>query len=111
MLTSFFSSKLSKIYIKGSLVKPFYVLYPWKTHATQAEFPSSSKREPKTPQRGKKADAKELEALHSEEEGNQLSLLQRGKGSIYLPNSTSSFEFGPKLRLSPKMPPKRKKPP
>ena len=81
------------------------------THATQEEFPSLNKKESKTHQRGKKEDSKEPESLHNEEEGDRPSLLQRGKENTYLPRSTSSFEVGPKLRLSPKKPLKQRKPP
>ena len=63
------------------------------------------------PQRGRKEDSKEPESLHSEEEGDQSSLLQRGKENTYLSRSASSFEVGPTLRLSSKKPPKQRKPP
>ena len=49
------------------------------THATQEEFPSLNKKESKTHQRGRKEDSKEPKSLYSEEEGDQPSLLQRGK--------------------------------
>ena len=81
------------------------------THVTQEEFPSLNKREPKTHPIGRKEDSKESEPLHSEKEGDQPSLLQRGKGNTYFPNSAPSFKVGPELRLSPKMSPKRRKPP
>ena len=70
------------------------------THVTQEEYPSPNMREPKTHQRGKKEISKKPEPLHSEEEDDQLSLLQRGKGNIYFPNSAPSFESSPELRLS-----------
>ena len=75
MLTSSFPSTLSKIYIKGPLTRPFYELYLWRTHATQEEFLSFSRRESKTPQREKKVDAKEPVTLYSEEECDRLFLL------------------------------------
>ena len=111
MLTCSFPSTLSKIHIKGLFVKPFYELYPQMTHATQEGFPSLNRREPKTHQRGRKEDSKEPEPLHSEEEGDQPSLLQRGKENTYLPNSAPSFKVDLELRLSPKMPCKQRKPP
>ena len=106
-----FPSTLSKIYIKGLFAKPFYELYPQKTHATQKEFPLLNRGEPKTHQRGRKEDSKEPEPLHSEKEGDLPSLLQRDKENTYLSNNAPSFEVGLKLKLSPKKPPKRRKPP
>ena len=49
-----FPSKLSKIYIRGPLAKPFYELYPQTILATQKKFPSLNKKESKTPQKGEK---------------------------------------------------------
>lgn len=47
-----------------------------KYHATQEELPYPSKREPKTPQIGKKkANANELATLHNEEEHDRPFLL------------------------------------
>ena len=98
-------------YTRGSFAKHFYELYPQTTHDTQEEFPSLNKKEFKTHQRERKEDSKAPESLHSEEEGDQLSLLQRGKKNTYLPKSVPSFEVGPELRLSPKKPLKQRKPP
>ena len=98
-LSNFFPSTLSKIYIKRPLAKPFYEFCPQTTHAIQTEFPSLNKRESKTHQRGTKEDSKEPESLHSEEEGDLLSLLQIGIRNIYLPRRIPSCEVGPKLTL------------
>ena len=111
MLTYSFPSILSKINIKGSFAKPFYELSPQMTHVTQEEFPSLNKKKSKTHQRGRKEDSKKPESLHKQEEGDPLSLLQRGIENTYLPKSAPSFDIGPKLRLSPKKPPKQRKPP
>ena len=109
-LTNSFHFILSKIYTRGSFAKPFYKLYPQMTHATQGEFPSLNKRESKTHQRRRKKDSKEPESLHNEEEGDQPSLLQRGKENAYLPKNGPSFEVGLELTLSPKKPLKQRKP-
>ena len=96
---------------KGTICHAFYELYPQMTHAIQEEFPSLNKKESKTHQRGRKTNSKEPESLHNEEDGDPPSLLQRGQKNTYFPKSAPSFEVGPKLRLSPKKPPKQRKPP
>ena len=67
-------------------------------HPRRVSF-TEHERTQDTPKREKEI-SKEPEPLHSEKEGDQLSLLQRGKGNIYLPNSAPSFESSPELRLS-----------
>ena len=96
---------------KGVICQAFLRALPTNDPCHPRRVPSLNKRESKTHQRRRKEDPKEPETLHSEEEDDQPSTLQRDKRNTYLPKRTPSFEVGLKLTLSPKMLPKQRRPP